>query len=134
MSAWTNRQHEILREFGHLGVSEIQQILLRECGAYHTRAAIEQRACVLRVSLKRKGVCPECGAIGTRINKHTGLCAKCSARQNLEEARAFNAILRQELAEIRAETERLNREYDRYRQQNSRLCRKHGLKGKRERQ
>ena len=70
-------------------------------------------------------VCPQCGAVGVKINRQTGMCPLCTWRYHLEQERA--ACERSDkLADVR-------RERDKMWQRNSRLCRKYGLKGKRER-
>ena len=81
-------------------------------------------------------VCPECGVVGLRINRQTGLCAKCSEKQHLAESIAFNDLLLDERLDAADEREidELRRENASMRQRNSRLCRKYGLPNVRERQ
>lgn len=93
------------------------------------------RASRIHCSLAVQTVCPQCGAVGVKINRQTGMCPLCTWRYHLEQERAFNEQLEHE----RAACERsdkladVRRERDKMRQRNSRLCRKYGLKGKRER-
>ena len=135
MSVWTVRQEEILREYGHLGVEAVAERLERECGVRRGKYAIAMHASRIHVSLAMRPTCPECGAVGVRLNKANGLCPECSLRLRVEEERAFNELLEAEAAGRTdgPEYERLAREYDRIRQRNSRLCRRYGLASKRER-
>lgn len=88
-----------------------------------------------RDSLAIQTVCPQCGAVGVKINRQTGMCPLCTERYHLEQERAFNEQLERERAhaEESTELEEVRRERDMMRQRNSRLCRKYGLKGRRER-
>ena len=58
---WTVKQEAIMRELCHLGAHEVRDAIERECGVRHTIRAIEAHASRIRVSLKVKRVCPECG-------------------------------------------------------------------------
>ena len=113
----------------------MQAALLRECGVVRSVHAIEAHASRIHMSLRVLEECPECGTLGVRLNRQSGICARCTERQHVEEERAFHELL---LAEARGacgdEVDELRREYVALRQKNSRLCRKHGLepKGKRE--
>ena len=132
---WTTRQEELLRQYCHLGARGVQAALLHECGVGRSIRAIEAKASRNHVSLKKRTVCPECGTIGVRLNRQTGLCKLCTERQHVEEERAFNAILEEERlhSEESEELAELKREYARLRQRNSRLRRRYGLKSTRER-
>ena len=133
---WTTEQNDVLRAYGHEGVTAVQRRLRDECGADHSIHAIEEQACRIRASLKVQTVCTECGAIGVRLNRQTGTCPLCTSRAHVEEARTFNAIVREEahIAEESPEIEANEREYARLRQENSRICRRYGLKSKTQRQ
>lgn len=75
---------------------------------------------------------PQCGAVGVRLNRQSGMCPCCTEELHVEE-RALNELLRRE-AEGREEESELEVErceYAQLRQQNSRLMCKHGFKGKR---
>lgn len=135
MSAWTVRQEEILREYGHLGVDAVADQLLKECGVERSKGAIAVHAHRIHVSLRTMPECPECHAIGVHLNRLSGLCPACTLRAKVEEERAFNELLAAEAegCDDGPEYEALAREYDRLRQRNSRLCRKHGLRGKNKR-
>ena len=87
------------------------------------------------MSLKVRYVCPDCGVVGIRLNRQTGLCPACTEHMHLAEEVAFNEILRREAEEKAgdAEVTAILRERNRMRKRNSRLCRKHGLKTRRER-
>lgn len=136
MSAWTVRQEEILREYGHLGVDAVADQLLKECGVERSKGAIAVHAHRIHVSLRTMPECPECHAIGVHLNRLSGLCPACTLRAKVEEERAFNELLAAEAegCEGGAEMDELKRRYDRLRQRNSRLARRHGLRGKRERE
>lgn len=126
MSAWTTRQEEILREYGHLGVEGVRKVMLRETSATHSVHAIEQHASIIHASLAKRTVCPGCGTIGVRLNRQSGMCRRCTEQMHLEEERAFNELLEAEAAKCE-EVAEVRRERDRLRQKNSRLCRKWGL-------
>lgn len=129
---WTVKQEEVMRENCFRGAAAVQEALLRECGVSRTIRAIEAHASRIHMSLRVRAQCPECGVIGVRVNRQTGMCAHCTELMHVEEERAFNELLQAEASEAQdsAETERLRREYTTLRQRNSRLCRKHGLKSK----
>ncbi len=135
MSAWSTGQNEVIRELGHKGAQAVHDAILERFGVDHTLHAIEAQASRIRVSLKVRTVCPECGAIGVRLNRQSGMCALCTELMHLNEEIAFNEILQAECenstnAESIAE---VRRERDMMRKRNSRLCRKYGLKTRRER-
>ena len=80
-------------------------------------------------------VCPECGVVGLRLNRQSGLCPRCTELMHLNEEIAFNEILQEE-REAASDEEAIagiRRERDKMRQRNSRLCRKYGLATRRER-
>ena len=133
---WTCRQDAILRERCHEGVHAVQQAILEECGVEHTVRAIEAHASRVHVSLRRKKQCPQCGAIGVRINRQSRMCLTCTEKAHVAEEEAYNAMLKLEAAGCDGgpEYEEAKRRYAQLRQQNSRLMRVHGLKGKRERE
>lgn len=135
MIPWTTRQDSILRELGYLGAEAVRDAILRECGVYRTLHAVEHRASRIHVSLKVRQVCPECGVVGLRLNRQSGLCPKCTELMHLNEEIAFNEILQaeREAATNPDEIAGIRRERDRIRQRNSRLCRKYGLPTRRER-
>ena len=135
MTPWTTRQDSILRELGHMGAGAVQGAILRECGVFRTLHAIEHRASRIHVSLKVEQVCPECGVVGVRLNRQSGLCPRCTELMHLNEEIAFNEILEaeREAASDEREIAGIRRERDKMRQRNSRLCRKYGLPTRRER-
>lgn len=129
---WTVKQEEVMRENCFRGAAAVQAALLRECGVERTIRAIEAHASRIHMSLRVRAQCPECGVIGVRLNRQTGMCAHCTELMHVEEERAFNELLQAEAADAE-NSERigvLEREYAALRQRNSRLCRKHGLKSK----
>lgn len=130
---WTTRQEEVVREVGHLGAAAVQEALVRECGAHHTIRAIEAHASRIRVSLRVRTVCPECGAVGVTIQRVSGMCNRCTELAHVAEEKAFCDLLELEAqgCEEGPEIEAARREYARLRQKSSRLRRKHGLAGKR---
>lgn len=136
MDAWTTRQEDLVRECGHLGAAAVQDALLRECGVSRSIRAIESKASRIHVSLRVQAVCPECGVVGLRLNRQSGLCARCTELLHLREEIAFNEILEAERAAATDEANlaEIRRERDKLRQRNSRLCRKYGLKSRRERE
>lgn len=131
--AWTTKQEEIMRERCYHGAKAVQEAIQRECGVWHSVHAIEMHASRIHVSLRRLSECPECGVVGATLNRQTGMCPLCTARQHVEEERTFNALLEAERAAVEEcpELEELRREYAALRQRNSRLCRKYRLQGKR---
>ena len=129
------RQEGILREFGHLGVKAVRDLIAGECGVVHTERAIIAHASRIHASLRVRAVCPDCGAVGVVLNKRSGLCARCTELMHLREGVAFSEILaweREEAAEGPG-IEQVSRERDRIRQQNARTCEKFGLATMRER-
>lgn len=124
-----------MREHCHEGVHAVQDAIERECGVKRTVRAIEAHASRIRVSLKVKRVCPECGTIGVHINRQSGMCPLCTERGHVAEEEAYNELLRLEAAgcEEGPELEEARRRYAQLRQANSRLSREHGLPGKRQR-
>ena len=133
---WSTGQNDVIRELGHKGVQVVHDEILDRYGVEHSLRAIEVQASRIHASLKVQTVCPECGVVGLRINRQTGLCAKCSEKQHLAESIAFNDLLldeRLDAADAR-EIDELRRENASMRQRNSRLCRKYGLPNARERQ
>lgn len=135
MMEWTTKQNDVLRAYSFRGVEAVQEALRRECGVDRTVRAIEMQASRIHASLKVQTVCPECGVVGLRLNRQTGLCPRCSEKQHLAEEIAFNEVLETErlAAADEGELDALNREYAAMRQRNSRLRRKYGLKSRRER-
>lgn len=129
MSWWTEEQDDILREVSFRGAEYAAAEIKRRCGVSRTVRAVEMRASRIHCSLAVQTVCPQCGAVGVKINRQTGMCPLCTERFHLEQERAFNEQLERERAhaEESAELEAVRRERDRMRQRNSRLCRKYGL-------
>lgn len=132
---WTTREIEVMRERGYMGAEAVRRALLAECGSDRTIRSIESQASRYHVSLKVRHVCPECGVVGIRLNRQSGLCPACTERLHLAEEVAFNEILQREAEEKAGEAEvaSIRRERDRMRKRNSRLCKRHGLKTRRER-
>ena len=132
---WTTREIEVMRERGYLGAAAVRRALAEECGTDRTIRSIESQASRYHVSLKVRHVCPECGVVGIRLNRQSGLCPACTERMHLAEELAFNEVLEREREEKASEAEvaAIRRERDRMRKRNSRLCKKHGLKTRRER-
>ena len=132
---WTTGQSDTIRELGFLGVRAVRDEILRRYGVRRSLHAVEVQASRIHASLRRQPVCPECGVVGLRLNRQSGLCPRCTERLRLEEAAAFNELLMEEQMEAAdpSELEGLRREYAAMRQRNSRLCRKYGLKGLAER-
>lgn len=131
---WTVRQEEVMREHCFRGAQAVQAALLRECGVIRSVHAIEAHASRIHMSLRVLEECPECGTLGVRLNRQSGMCARCTERQHVEEERAFHALLVAEASECAEEIEEARREYVKLRQSNSRLCRKHGLVSKKQRE
>ena len=136
MARWTVKQERLIREHCHEGVIAVRDAIERECGVRRSVRAIEAHASRIRVSLKVKRVCPECGAIGVHINRPSGMCPLCTERGHVAEEEAYNELLRLEAAgcEEGPELEEARRKYAQLRQANSRLSREHGLPGKRARE
>ena len=132
MSWWTEEQDDVLREVSFKGAAFAAAEIERRCGVAHSVRAVEMRASRIHCSLALQTVCPQCGAVGVKINRQTGMCPLCTERYHLEQERAFNEQLERERAhaEASAELEEVRRERDMMRQRNSRLCRKYGLKGR----
>ena len=132
---WTTGQNDVIRELGYRGVQAVHDEILDRYGIDHTLHAIEVQASRIHASLKVLEECPRCHAVGVRINRQSGLCRRCTVEEHIEEEQAFNDVLEAEAAgcDIGAEIDERERRWAQIRQRNSRLRRKHGLKGKRER-
>ena len=132
---WTTREIDVMRAHGHLGVEAVHDALLAECGTDRSVRSIESQASRCHVSLRVQQVCPECGVVGVRLNRQSGMCPKCTEMMHLNEEIAFNEVLQAEREEKAgdADVAAIRRERDRMRQRNSRLCRKYGLKSRRDR-
>ena len=132
---WTTREVDVMRANGHLGVEAVHDALLRECGTRRTVRSIQIQASRFHVSLKVRPVCPECGVVGVRLNRQSGMCPACTERMHLAEEVAFNEVLQREREEkaSEAEVEEIARERAAMRKRNSRLCSKYGLKTRRQR-
>ena len=135
MSWWTEEQDDVLREVSYRGAAYAAAEIERRCGVVHSVRAVEMRASRIHCSLAIQTVCPQCGAVGVKINRQTGMCRRCSEEYHLAQERAFNEQLEREraAAEDAPEIDDVRRERNRVRQLNSRLCRRYGLKGRRER-
>lgn len=130
---WTTGQEGVLRAYAHLGAEGVRDALEREYGVERSVRAIEAHASRIHVSLRQLDVCPQCGAVGVRINRTSGMCALCTERGHVEEERAFGELLRAEAEACDGgpEVEAARREYARLRKANSRYRRRHGLRGRR---
>ena len=135
VSVWTTGQNDTIRELGHRGVQVVHDALLARYGVDRSLHSIEAQASRIHASLRVQTVCPECGVVGVRLNRQTGLCAKCSEMQHLLESIAFNDVLLRERLELADEKdiEEIRRENASMRQRNSRLCRKYNLPSLRDR-
>lgn len=132
---WTTHEIDVMRANGHLGVDAVQRALLRECGSDRSVRSIESQASRCHVSLRVQQVCPDCGVVGVRLNRQSGLCPKCTELMHLNEEIAFNEVLQREREEKAdsADMTSIRRERNRMRQRNSRLARKYGLPSRRDR-
>ena len=132
---WSMREVELMREVGHLGAYEVQRAPLTECGTRRTIRSIRIQASRFHVSLRVRPVCPECGVVGVRLNRQSGMCPACTERMHLAEEVAFNEVLQREREEKASEAEvaEIARERAAMRKRNSRLCSKYGLKTRRQR-
>lgn len=128
---WTTGQNDTIRGLGFRGARVVRDAIRERYGIDHSLHAVEVQASRIRASLRVQPVCPECGVVGLRLNRQSGLCPRCTACQHLEESIAFNELLMEERMEAADsdELEEMTREYAAMRQRNSRLCRKYGLKG-----
>lgn len=119
----------MIRELGHKGVRAVHDALVERYGADCSLHAIEVQASRIHASLRVQAVCPECGAVGVRLNRQSGMCAACTERMHLSEALAFNDVLLDERLEACGpeEVAELRRENAAARQRNSRICQKYGL-------
>ena len=135
MSWWPEEQDDVLREVSFRGAAYAAAEIERRCGVAHSVRAVEMRASRIHCSLAVQTVCPQCGAVGVKVNRQTGMCRRCSEEYHLAQERAFNEQLEREraAAEDAPEIDDVRRERNRVRQLNSRLCRRYGLKGRRER-
>ena len=75
---WSTGQNDVIRELGHKGVQAVHDEILDRFGVEHTLHAIEAQACRIHASLKVLDECPECHALGVRINRQSGMCRRCT--------------------------------------------------------
>ena len=68
MSWWTEEQDDVLREVSFRGAEFAAAEIERRCGVHHSVRAVEMRASRIHCSLAVQTVCPECGAVGVKIN------------------------------------------------------------------
>lgn len=52
--------------------------------------AVEMRTSRIYCSLAVRTVCPQCGAVGVKINRQTAMRPLCTERYHLKQERAFN--------------------------------------------
>lgn len=133
---WTTGQNDVIRELGYEGVRAVHDAILERYGVDHTLHAIESQANRIHASLRVLTECPECHAVGVRINRQSGMCRRCTEAAHVAEEEAFNELLEAEAAGCDAgpEIDELHKRWAQLRQKNSRLRRQHGLPGKRERE
>ena len=124
MARWSAEQDRILMENGSLGAEKVRDLIERRTGVYRTVGATQRHASRIGVLLAVRGVCPMCGAVAV-LNKRTGFCKLCHAKDLLEKSRHANDVLRQIRANDNPKEEKAyRREYDAERQRNSRERRK----------
>lgn len=70
----TEEQDNILREVSFRGAAFAAAEIERHCGVRHSVRAVETRASRIHCSLAVQTVCPQCGAVGVKINRQTGMC------------------------------------------------------------
>ena len=87
MSWWTEEQDDVLREVSFRGAAYAAAEIERRCGVRHSVRAVEMRASRIHCSLAVQTVCPQCGAVGVKINRQTGMCRLCTERYHLEQER-----------------------------------------------
>ena len=85
MSWWTEEQDDVLREVSFRGAAYAAAEIERRCGVAHSVRAVEMRASRIHCSLAIQTVCPQCGAVGVKINRQTGMCPLCTERYHLEQ-------------------------------------------------
>ncbi len=95
---WSTGQNDVIRELGHKGVQAVHDEILDRYGVEHTLHAIEVQACRIHASLKVLDECPECHALGVRINRQSGMCRCCTEEAHVAEEEAFNQLLEAEAA------------------------------------
>ena len=107
---WASRNlssdSRMLSANGHLGVDAVHDALLRECGTDRSVRSTESQASRCHVSLRVQQVCPECGVVGVRLNRQSGLCPMCTEMMHLNEEIAFNETLQREREEKAGADER----------------------------
>ena len=136
MSMWSTGQNDVIRELGYKGASVVRDEIIERYGVVHTLRAVEIQASRIHASLKVLTECPECHALGVRINRQSGMCKRCTEAAHVAEEEAYNQLLEAEASGCDGgpEYDELHRRWAQLRQKNSRLMRKHGLKSKRERE
>ena len=81
----TEEQDDILREVSFRGAAFAAAEIERHCGVRHSVRAVEMRASRIHCSLAVQTVCPQCGAVGVKINRQIGMCPLCTGRYHLEQ-------------------------------------------------
>ena len=135
MIYWTTDEEDVLKANAYRGAEAVSELLLAECGTRRSVRAVQQYASRIGVSLRVQEVCPQCGVVGLRLNKRSGLCQKCTNLMHLQEEIAFNELLlRERIEAVGSETfEEAVRLYNSKRQENARICQKFELSTRRER-
>ena len=96
---WSTGQNDVIRELGHKGVQAVHDEILDRYGVEHTLHAIEAQACRIHASLRVLDECPECHALGVRINRQSGMCKRCTEEAHVAEEEApLGAASAEELA------------------------------------
>lgn len=102
---WTMREIRYLDEHANEGAEAIAEALGR------TYSSVVQQAHSRGVSLKRRWICPRCGAtVRNPLNAQTGWCVLCTKEEHVKH-------LREEAEQARREAKRereLNKERNRY--------------------
>ena len=112
-----------MRERARFGADGVVAALKQECGVERTVRAVEAHASRLRVSLRRRYECPECGRMTPSLNRQTGLCPVCNMQYNVEVQRVLYECEKAEMAEScnKARIVELSRQYDALRQKRTRM-------------
>ena len=79
---WTTLEDEVLVAYANRGADYVRKMLKEELGRDRSRSSIISRAHVIRVSLGKYDICPECNRpVKYRsLSEATGMCRVCNER------------------------------------------------------
>lgn len=75
---WTKEQELILYTYGHRGAEYCRNLIFKLYRVRRSVEATERHANRIHASMTKYSVCPVCGRIERKLNRHTGMCTVCN--------------------------------------------------------